>query len=131
MMERTQINPWTWQDRLGYSQAWRVDAPGSLVFVAGQGPISEDGGLVGEGDFEAQARKTLDNLRVVLERAGASLDSIVKLTVYLTEIANLREYGRVRMDVLGSHAPAGTAVQVVALAIPGMLLEIDAVAVPS
>jgi reactive intermediate/imine deaminase len=130
-MEKRQINPWTWQDRFGYSQAWRVDNPGSLVFVAGQGPISADGELVGEGDFDAQARATLENLRAVVEQAGASFDSIVKLTVYLTDIGNLRDYGRVRAELFAGHAPAGTAVQVVALAMPGMLLEVDAVAVPS
>jgi hypothetical protein len=58
-MEMRQINPWTWQDRFGSAQAWRVDAPGSLVFVAGQGPISEEGELVGAGDFErSRARRS-------------------------------------------------------------------------
>jgi len=123
-----QVNPWSWQDRFGYSQAWRVDDPGALVFVAGQGSISAAGELVGAGDFEAQARQTLANLATVLEQAGAGLGSIVKLTVYLTEIANLREYGRVRTELMPGHAPAGTAVEVAALAVPGMMIEVEAIA---
>ncbi len=87
-MEKRQINPWTWQDALGFSQAWRVDGAGSFVFVAGQGPISADGELVGSGDFEAQVRQTFENLRTVLEQAGASLESVVKLTVFLTDIGD-------------------------------------------
>jgi 2-iminobutanoate/2-iminopropanoate deaminase len=128
-VERLQINPWTWQDRLGYSQAWRVDGASSTVYVAGQGPISADGELVGEGDFAAQARQTFANVRTVLEQAGASLEAIVRLTVYLTDMGHLREYGRIRAEELPGPAPAGTALEVSALAVPGMLLEVDAVAV--
>ena len=128
MTGRRQINPWSWQERLGYSQAWRVDGAESVVFVAGQGPISAEGELVGEGDFEAQVRQTFENLRTVLEEAGASLDSLVKLTVYLTDIGTLRDYGRVRGEFVPGPPPAGTAVQVGALAAPGMMVEVDAVA---
>ena len=128
-MQKRQVNPWTWQERFGYSQAWRVDGAEAVVFVAGQGPVSADGALVGESDFEAQARVTFENMRTVLEQAGASLASIVKLTVYLTDIAKLRDYGRIRAEFLPGAAPAGTAVQVGALAVPGMMLEVEAVAV--
>ena len=128
-MEKRQINPWSWQDRLGYSQAWRVDGAGATVFLAGQGPVSAAGELVGEGDFAAQVRQTFANVRTVLEQAGASLESIVKLTVYLTDIGCLREYGRIRAEALPGPPPAGTAVEVTALAVPGMLIEVDAVAV--
>jgi len=128
-METRQINPWAWQDAFGYSQAWRVDGSGAFVFVAGQGPVSPDGMLVGEGDFDAQVRQTFENLRTVLEEAGSSLDSIVKLTVYLTDIARLRDYGRIRAEFLSGPPPAGTALQVGALAMPAMMIEVDAVAV--
>jgi 2-iminobutanoate/2-iminopropanoate deaminase len=128
MATATQVNPWSWQDRFGYSQAWRVDEPGSLVFVAGQGPMSAEGELVGAGDFEMQARHTLANLAAVLDQAGAALDTIMKLTVYLTDIANLRDYGRIRAELMPGHAPAGTAIEVAALAVPGMLIEVEAIA---
>jgi len=128
-MEKRQINPWTWQDRFGFSQAWRIEGAQAVVFVAGQGAFSADGELVGEGDFEAQARQTLENMRTVLEQAGASLESVVKLTVYLTDIGAIREFGRIRGEFFTGPPPASTAVQISALALPGMLVEVDAVAV--
>jgi 2-iminobutanoate/2-iminopropanoate deaminase len=128
-VERRQVNPWTWQDALGFSQAWHVEGAASTVYVSGQGPISAAGELVGEGDFAAQVRQTLANLETVLREAGASLEAIVKLTVYLTDISRLREYGRIRAEAVPGPAPASTAVQVGALAIPGMMIEVEAVAV--
>jgi enamine deaminase RidA (YjgF/YER057c/UK114 family) len=65
----------------------------------------------------------------VLKDAGASMENIVKLTVYLTDISRLREYGRIRADFMHGPPPAATALQVGALAWPGMMIEVDAVAV--
>ena len=123
------VNPWTWQERFGYSQAWRVDGAQSLVVVAGQGPIAPDGSLVGADDFEAQARQTFENLRAVLEAAGASLAGLVSTTTYLTDVARARDLGRVRAEFLTGPPPAGTLVGVTGLAVPGMQLEISAIAV--
>ena len=128
-MEKRQINPWSWQDRAGFSQGWRVDGAQSLVLVSGQGAVSPDGELVGAGDFEAQVRQTYENMRAVLEQAGASPEAVVKLTVYLTDIANLREHGRIKSEFFAGPQPASTAVQVGALALPGMLVEVEAIAV--
>jgi 2-iminobutanoate/2-iminopropanoate deaminase len=129
-MEKHQINPWTWQERAGFSHAWRVDGAQSVVFVSGQGPISAAGEVVGAGDFEAQARLTFKNLGKVLEQAGASFESVVKLTVYLTDIGTLREFGRVRAEFMtSSEPPASTAVEVGSLALPEMMIEVDAIAV--
>ncbi|HZO62759.1 MAG TPA: RidA family protein, partial [Gaiellaceae bacterium] len=121
--------PWSWQDRFGFSQAWRVDGAEAVVFVAGQGPVSAEGDVVGEGDFDAQVRQTFANLTAVLEQAGASLDAVVKLQVFLTDIGTLREYGRIRAELMPGPPPASTAVQVGALALPGMMIEVEAVAV--
>jgi 2-iminobutanoate/2-iminopropanoate deaminase len=128
-MDKTQINPWTWQDRAGFSQAWRVDAAKSIVFVSGQAPISGGGELVGEGDFDAQTRQVLENLRTVLTEAGASLEAIVKITVYLTDIGKLRDLGRIKADFIPGKQPASTALEVSALALPGMMVEVEAIAV--
>ena len=65
-MEKTQVNPWSWQEQFGYSQAWRVDGAQSVVFLAGQVPLSPDGKLVGEGDFVVQCRQVFENLQTVL-----------------------------------------------------------------
>ena len=80
-MDKRQVNPGTWQELAGFSQAWRVDGAGSIVFVSGQAPIAADGQRVGEGDFERQARRVLENLKTVLDEAGLGLDTIGKLTV--------------------------------------------------
>jgi 2-iminobutanoate/2-iminopropanoate deaminase len=128
-MEKRQINPWSWQDRFGFSQGWRVDDASAVVFLAGQGPVSPDGEVFGAGDFEAQVRQTFTNIGTVLEQSGASFSSIVKLTVYLTDIGTLSDYGRIRDEFLAGPPPASTAVQIGALALPGMMVEIDAVAV--
>src|SRR5579875_637562 len=63
------------------------------------------------------------------QQAGASLDAIVKLTVYLTDIGRLRDFTRVKAELLPGPQPASTAVQVGALALPGMLVEVEAFAV--
>jgi 2-iminobutanoate/2-iminopropanoate deaminase len=126
-VDKQQVNPWSWQDRAGFSQAWRVDAAGSVIFVSGQGSISPDGEVVGE-DFEAQARQTLENLRTVLEAAGASLQDIVKLTVYLTDISKLRDFGRIKAEFIEGPQPASTAVEVSLLALPDMMIEVEATA---
>lgn len=128
-MEKRQVNPWTWQDKLGFSQAWRLDGPQAIVLMAGQSAVAADGTLVGEGDLEAQVRQIFTNLRIVLEASGASLDSIYKLVVYLTDIGNLPTYERIVADVLPGPKPCGTALEVRALAAPGMMVEIDATAV--
>lgn len=128
-MERTQINPWSWQDRAGFSQAWRVDGAQSVVYLAGQGPVSPDGELVGEADFDAQVRQTFENMRTVLEQSGASFDALVKLTVFLTDIGRLRDFGRLRGEFITGPAPASTAVEIAALALPGMMVEVEGIAV--
>jgi 2-iminobutanoate/2-iminopropanoate deaminase len=127
-MNRQQVNPWTWQDRAGFSQAWRIDDAQSIVFVSGQAPISPEGELVGEGDFEAQTRQVFENLQTVLSEAGASLEAVVKITVYLTDIGTLRDFGRIKADFIAGPQPASTALEVSSLALPGMMVEVEAIA---
>jgi enamine deaminase RidA (YjgF/YER057c/UK114 family) len=127
-MNKRQINPWTWQEPMGFSQAWRVDDAAAVVFLAGQGPLDDDGALIA-GDFEEQVRQTFRNLRTVLEAAGASLDAIVHLRAYLTDVTKVRDYGRVRAEFITGAAPAGTVVGVTGLAVPGMRVEVEAAAV--
>jgi 2-iminobutanoate/2-iminopropanoate deaminase len=128
-MEKRQVNPWTWQERFGFSHAWKVDGAQSVVFLAGQGPVSADGQVVGDGDFEAQVRQTFENLRTVLEQSGASFDAVVKVTAFMTDITKLRDYARVRNEFITGPPPASTALEVSALALPGMMIEVEAIAV--
>jgi enamine deaminase RidA (YjgF/YER057c/UK114 family) len=121
-LDKQQVNPWTWQDQLGFSQAWRVDGAQTVVFLSGQAPISAQGDLIGKGDFEAQTRQVFENLRSVLEQAGTGFDSIVKVTVYVTDTSRLRDY-------IPGPQPASTAIGVASLALEGMMIEVEATAV--
>ena len=128
-MSKSPINPWTWQDRRGFTQAWRVEAPAAILFVSGQVPLDDDGNLVAPDDFDGQARRTFENLGRVLDEAGGTFGDIVKVTVYLTDMARLPDYGRIKAEYIRGRPPASTAVGVTALAIPGLMIEVEATAV--
>ena len=91
------------------------------------GPLAEDGSLVGGGDVAEQARQVLRNLGAVLRAAGASPADVLKVTVYLTDIGDRALINPVRREFFGESRPASTLVEVSALAIPGMKVEIEAV----
>ena len=127
-MEKHPINPWSWQEKFGFSHAWKVQDGRAVIFLAGQGPVLPDGEVL-EADFEGQARLTFENLRTVLREAGTDFESVVKLTAYFTDIRNLRTYAKVRNEFITTEPPASTALEVSALALPGMTIEVDAIAV--
>jgi enamine deaminase RidA (YjgF/YER057c/UK114 family) len=111
----------------GYSHV--VTGTGRLVAVSGQVAIGEDGQIVGPGDPSAQARQVFENLRRCLAAAELSLDDVIKLTSYLTDVAHLPAVRAVRDEFIDTgRPPASTAVQVVALARPEFLLEVEAFA---
>jgi 2-iminobutanoate/2-iminopropanoate deaminase len=108
-----------------YTDAVRA---GDLLFVSGCVPVDAEGRLVGGDDVVAQARQVLANVGAVLAAAGASFADVVKVTVYLTDVADRTRINPVRQEVFGDARPASTLVEVSALAVPGAKLEIDAVA---
>ena len=85
--------------------------------------------LVGGDDVVAQVRQVFANLRAVLDAAGATFADVVKVTVYLTDIADRARINPVRQEIFGATRPASTLVEVSALVTPGAKVEIDAVAV--
>jgi enamine deaminase RidA (YjgF/YER057c/UK114 family) len=111
----------------GYTQV--ISGSGRLVAVSGQVALDEHGEVVGKGDPEAQARQVFENLRRCLAAAGATFDDVIKLTYYVTDVASMPAIRAVRAEFAGAdHLPASTAVQVVALVRPELLLEIEAFA---
>ena len=108
-----------------YTDAVRA---GDLLFVSGCVPVDGEGRLVGGDDVVAQARQVLANVGAVLAAAGATFADVVKVTVYLTDIADRARINPVRQEVFGEARPASTLVEVSALAIPGAKLEVEAVA---
>ena len=108
------------------SQAFRV---GDLVIVSGQAAIDQDGHIVGVGDFDAQAEQVFRNLTRVLAAAGSGLDRVVKVTIYLTDMGNFPKIVELRGTWFTPPYPADTIVEVSALALPGLEIEIEAIAV--
>jgi 2-iminobutanoate/2-iminopropanoate deaminase len=108
-----------------YTDAVRA---GELLFVSGFVPVDGEGRLVGGDDVVEQARQVFANLGAVLSAAGATFADVIKVTVYLTDIADRVRINPVRQEVFGDARPASTLVEVSALAVPGAKLEIEAVA---
>jgi 2-iminobutanoate/2-iminopropanoate deaminase len=108
------------------SQGFRV---GDLLLISGQAAIDEHGQLVGVGDFDAQAEQTFRNLQRVLEAGGSSLDRVVKVTIFLTDMANFPKIVELRGKWFTPPYPADSIVQVVSLALPELEIEIEAIAV--
>jgi reactive intermediate/imine deaminase len=100
---------------------------GDLLFVSGIGPLGEDGSLVGRDDAAEQTRQIFRNMDKVLRAAGAGPADVLKVTVYLTDIADRTRINPVRQQFFGAARPASTLVEVSKLAIPGMKVEIEAV----
>ena len=98
---------------------------GNLVFLRGQTGYTLDGKFVGVGDVAAQAEQAMQNVRVLLEEAGAKMEHICKITTYITD----RAYRTAVYQVIGRHlgdiAPVGTGLIVNGVALPEMLVEID------
>jgi reactive intermediate/imine deaminase len=109
-----------------YTDAVRVEGP--LLFVSGVVPVDEEGGLVGGDDVVAQARQVFANLGAVLAAGGAAYADVVKVTVFLTDVADRPRINPVRQDVFGEARPASTLVEVSSLAVPGAKIEVEAVA---
>jgi len=106
-----------------YSQATRA---GDLVFLSGQIPLVPATMEFVEGDFEARARQVFDNLRAVAVAAGGDLDQVVKLTVFLTDLANFATVNKVMEDYFEQPFPARAAVGVASLP-KGTDVEADAI----
>lgn len=106
-----------------YSQAIKV---GQFVFMSGQVPLVPETMEVVEGDFAARARQVFDNLKAVAEEAGGSLNDAVKITIFLTDLANFATVNEVMAEYCDEPYPARAAVQVSALP-RGVDIEADAI----
>jgi enamine deaminase RidA (YjgF/YER057c/UK114 family) len=112
-----------------YTQTIKVTGAESIVLISGQVAYDDKGQPASPGDFAAQARATLSALKAQVEAAGGTLASIVKLTTYLVDIRHRNELASIREEFFGKKAPASTLIGVTALAQPGWLIEIEAIAV--
>jgi enamine deaminase RidA (YjgF/YER057c/UK114 family) len=115
-----------YEPRVGISRAVRV---GSIIAVSGTAPLGPDGKTVGVGDPAAQARRCLEIIREALERAGASLQQVVRTRTLLTRIDDWQAVAAVHGEYFGSIRPANTIMQVTRFIDPDWLVEFEADAV--
>ena len=100
---------------------------GDTVYISGVAPLDAEGNLVGRDDPVMQTRKVLENMKLILDACGATFANILRVTVYLTDVEVRRKINPVRQEFFGDSMPASTLIGVSDLAIPGMMVEIEAV----
>lgn len=124
------IDPgWRWDENFPLSQGIRT---GNLVFLSGQVPFDSDGNVVGVGDLRLQTRQVFENIKGILQEAGAGFQDVVKMTTFftvdITDHDKVADYFEVRKEYFGGHKPCSTGVQVSALVDPDLMLEVEVVA---
>ncbi len=111
---------------VGYSRAVRV---GNVVYVAGTTATDDTGAIVGKDDPYAQTIQIIKNIEQALQRAGASLDAVVRTRIFVTDIDQWDAVGRAHGEFFRAIRPVATMVEVSRLIDPAMLVEIEAEAV--
>jgi len=131
MIKREIINPWLWQDQLGFVQANKFSGHQCVVMCAGQTSMNADGNPVHADDMRAQLTLALDNLETVLKQAGLELSNIMRLSYYTTDVELFFKESDEFMSRLKEAGcrPASTLLGIKSLAFPELLIEIEATAV--
>ena len=107
------------------AQAYKA---GDFIFISGQAALDLQGNIIGEGDFEAQAVQAFENLKAVLAAAGSGMDKLIKVTIYVTDMAHFGIVVAMRERYFSPPWPADTLVEVAALALPELMIEIEGIA---
>lgn len=128
-MEKTILHPKNFPPPVSSYFSWGVKVKdATLLFISGVVALGPDGKILGDGDIEIQTRRTMENLKIILEEGGATLQDIIKLTVYLTSVDHIEGQRKVRSEYFQQNQPASTLVVVKSLFKPEALIEIEAVA---
>lgn len=122
-------NPPALSKPTGYTHIVEVTGPSKTVYISGQIAYDKDGNVVGAGDMKAQAEQVFKNLQLALDAAGAKFSDVVKMNTYITDMDKAPAVREVRARYFGETTPASTLVQVVHLARPELMLEIEMIAV--
>ena len=103
---------------------------GEMLFISGQLARDENNQIVGIGDMGAQTRQIMKNIQSLLEKAGGTINDIVKVTVFITDMSRFKEIHEARMEFFHpDHLPASTMVEISGFTTKDALIEIEAVAV--
>jgi len=129
MSERRSYSSGTkWESVVGYSRAIRI---GDQIFVTGTTATNESGDIVGVGDPYAQTVQVIGNIERALKALGATLKSVVRTRMFVTDISRWEEYGRAHGEFFAEIRPCATMVEITRLVDPRMLIEIEVDAVIS
>jgi reactive intermediate/imine deaminase len=112
-----------------FAQATIAEASGRLLFISGMTARNKEGGITGVGDISAQTHQVCQNLQAAVEAAGGTLDDIIRVDVYVTDIRHFDAIHEVRRQYFTGVAPASTMVEVSKFVKPEYLIEINAIAV--
>ena len=130
--EKKNYNYSEWTKGL-FSEVVTVTHPGKMIFLAGVGAEDESGGrgtIRHLGDFAGQCRYAYDKIKRLLVAQGATMNDVVKVVTYVTDIRNQVEAGKCRAEALGgAPQPVHTFLNINQLAWPGMLVEVDVIAI--
>jgi 2-iminobutanoate/2-iminopropanoate deaminase len=110
-----------------YKMATRQEG-GQLLYISGQVARDTQGNIIGKGDMRAQARHVFQNLRQVLQAAGGDMNDLMKITTYITDIADFPAVAEARGEVFQGELPASTLIVVKSLFHPDFLIEVEGVA---
>jgi enamine deaminase RidA (YjgF/YER057c/UK114 family) len=129
-LERRAFNPWTWQEEFDFSHAIEIRGAERTVYCAGQISADDAGRPLHPGDMEAQFNCALDNLETVLAKVGMKLGDVVRLNYYVTDVpAFLEAVPKVGVRLRAAACkPASTLLGVAKLAMPEVMIELEATA---
>ncbi|MFH1833260.1 MAG: RidA family protein [Candidatus Levyibacteriota bacterium] len=130
-MKKTKINSTEFAKRMGaYSHAYKVELnDATLIFTTGQIAVDKNGNVVYQNNIEKQTEFVFESLNKVLNESGSSLDDVVKVTVFVTDMNYFPKISKVRNQYLKNSEPVSTLIEVNRLAKEGCKIEIEAIAI--
>lgn len=129
-MKRTTVNPWTWQEALGFVHGNLVEDAGTVFFLAGQTASDENGHCLHPGDMPGQIDRVLENIGTILGQGGMDFSHVVRLNIYTTDFAAMlaaHDHMVANLKARGCQH-TGCLLGVTALASPGALVEMEVTA---